>query len=343
MPSRALLLCPGRGSYSREELGSLTPTPSVVAADNFRRSLGRPTPTELDAAPSYVSRSHVAGENASILTMAATLNDVDQLTKVEVVAVIGNSMGWYTALTAAGALSLPDGLTLVETMGQYQANNVIGGQILYPLVDDDWRPLPSEVLTQALGDIPGLYWSIHLGGQAVIGGTNEALATALKVLPPRKVGEREAPFHLPLHSAFHTPLMAETSRRALGDLSGLSWRAPRIPLVDGAGRAWRPRHADPFALRDYTLGTQVIAPYDFSLGLRVALREYAPDVIVLPGPGGNLGSAVAQVLIADGWRGIRNRGDFLAMQKENPVVLSMARPEQRGRVVGDLPSTTAGG
>ncbi len=329
---RLALVCPGRGSYTRDLLGSLRPTPSVQAADRFRAALGRPTPSEMDAAPSYSSRLHVAGENASILTMTASLADLDELRDGSVVCVIGNSMGWYTALAVAGALPLEDAFTLVETMGQYQADNVIGGQVLYPLVDADWRALPSPELDAALAEIPDLHWSIRLGGQAVIGGTQRALDALLKRLPPRKIGERDAPFQLPLHSAFHTPLMAATSERALADLGALGWRAPRVPLVDGRGRVFRPYAADPAELRDYTLGEQVVAPYDFTTSVRVALREYAPDALVLLGPGGNLGGAVAQTLIADGWRGLDSRAAFTRLQAEAPFVISMARAEQRALV-----------
>jgi acyl transferase domain-containing protein len=329
---RVALVCPGRGSYTRELLGSLRPSPSVAAADRFRASLGRPTPTEMDAASAYTSRLHVAGENASILTMAGSLADADVVSGVEIACVIGNSMGWYTALAVAGALPLDDAFTLVETMGQYQAGNVIGGQALYPLVDADWHPLPSPELDEALREIPDLHWSIRLGGQAVLGGTQAAIDTLLKRLPPRKIGERDAPFQLPLHSAFHTPLMAETSRRAFADLPGLGWRAPRVPLVDGRGHVFRPRAGDPAALRDYTLGAQVVEPYDFTTSVRVAMREYAPDALVLLGPGGNLGGATAQALIAEGWRGLRGRADFNRIQAENPIVIAMARPEQRAIV-----------
>ncbi len=48
-------------------------------------------------------------------------------------------MGWYTALGHTGVLSIEDCARLVETMGQYQVDNVIGGQIAYPMVDRDWR------------------------------------------------------------------------------------------------------------------------------------------------------------------------------------------------------------
>lgn len=326
---RVVLVCPGRGSYGREQLKSLQPGPSVAAADAFRASLGRPTPTEMDAAPSYVSRLHVAGENASILTATCTLADRDALRGVQVCGVIGNSMGWYTALAVAGALPLPDAFRLVETMGQYQADNVIGGQILYPLVDDAWRPLPSPELDAALREIPDLHWSIRLGGQAVLGGSTAALAAATARLPVRKIGDRDAPFQLPLHSAFHTPLLAETASRAQRDLADLGWKAPDVPLIDGRGVIFRPRSADPVAIRDYTLGAQVVEPYDFTTSVRVALQELAPDRIVLLGPGGNLGGPVAHVLLAHRWRGLDSRETFARAQAEDPFLVAMARPEQR--------------
>lgn len=331
---RVVVVCPGRGSYTRDRLGTLVETPSVAAANRFRAALGRPTPSELDRAETYTSRQHVAGENASILTMAGSLADWDALNPVtaEVVAVVGNSMGWYTALAVAGALPLEDGLRLVETMGQYQADNVIGGQLVYPLVDAEWRPAPSRELDAALRTIPELYWSIHLGGQAVLGGSAEAVAAALRALPTRSAGDRDAPFTLPLHSAFHTPLMAGTAARAQAELAGLGWQAPRVPLVDGTGRVFHPRTASPAALREYTLGAQVVEPYDFGASIRVALGEFGPDAVVLLGPGGNLGGAVAQSMIAARWARLDSKSAFQARQAANPLVISMARPEQRALV-----------
>ncbi len=331
---RIIVVCPGRGSYTRETLHTLSETPSVAVANTLRAGLGRPTPTEMDAAESYVSRLHVAGENASILTAACSLADRDRLAGVEICAVVGNSMGWYTALSVAGALPLADGLRVIETMGQYQAGNVIGGQLVYPLTDADWRPDAAAIaaVDGALATIPELWWSIRLGGQAVLGGSTAAINTALKQLPPRRIGDRDAPFQLPLHSAFHTPLLAPASARAGADLADLAWSAPILPLVDGQGRIWRPRSADPVALANYTLTTQVVEPYDFTTSIRVALAEYAPDAVVLLGPGGNLGGAVAAAMIHDGWKGVRSKADFVALQARDPFVLAMARPDQRALV-----------
>ncbi len=337
---RVVVVCPGRGSYTRELLGNLkasSGSPSVLAANAFRRALGRPTPSELDDTSTYVSVKHVAGENASILTATCSLADHDALRaadKVEVVGAIGNSMGWYTALAVAGALPLADGLRLVETMGQYQMGNVIGGQLVYPLCDADWACLPSPELDALIHSVPDLHVSIRLGRQIVLGGTEAAIRTAIQALPVRRAGDHDAPFQLPLHSAFHTPLMAGTSERASVDLADLAFSAPTVPMVDGRGALWFPRHADPTAIANYTLGAQVVAPYDFGLSVRTALRELAPDALVLLGPGGNLGGAVAQAMLDEGWAGLHTKADFLARQASNPIVWSLARPEQRALALG---------
>lgn len=339
---RALVLCPGRGSYSRKELGSLQGRTSAAldAFDALRAAHGRPGPRALDAEPRFSPRKHIAGEHASILTAGATLADVEAIdrSRFEVVGVMGNSMGWYTALGAAGSLSLEACGHLVETMGSYQAGNLQGGQIVYPMVDSQWRRDPALVaaVERAVSDIPDLHWSIHLGGQAVLGGTEAALARASEVLPVQEASSGlRFPLRLPLHSAFHTPLLSQTRARAESELRGLAFSAPDVPLIDGQGRFWRPRMADPAALRAYTLGPQVDQAFDFTTMVRSALGQLAPDVIVLPGPGSNLGGALAHVLIEAGWSGIDSKDAFVDRQRsERPVLLSMGWPDQRAQVVG---------
>ena len=67
--------------------------------------------------------------------------------------------------------------------------------------------------------------------------------------------------------------------------------------------------------------------------MQVAVREYAPDVIILPGPGDTLGGAIAQSLIAIEWQGIASKADFAARQATDPILLAMGRAEQRARVI----------
>lgn len=342
MSRRVLLVCPGRGSYGRAQLGSLgraaraSDRAAAILAelDAFRARLGRPTLTALDGAAAYRPELHVAGEHASLLTFAATALDLAALDPAhEIVGVIGNSLGFYTALYASGALALADAARLVETLASYQAEHVHGGQLLYPITDDDWRPSPAHAaaIASALAH-PALHISIHLGGSVVLGGDGDALAHASHTLPPVERGGLRYPMALPLHAAFHTPHMAPTRARARTDLADLALSSPAITLVDGRAVVHRP-WADPEALWDYTLGPQLVEPFDFTRALATAVAELGPDAIVLPGPGDNLGSAVAQTLIARRWRGLASRADFLAVQaSDQPFVLSMQRPAQRAVV-----------
>lgn len=336
--SRSVVLCPGRGSYAKDTLGYLTnlSSPKLDIADALRKSLQRPTIREMDASEKFRSSWHIAGENASLLTAGISAADFDQISNDHnIVGVCGNSMGWYTALGLANACSFEAAARLIETMGQYQKRNIIGGQIVYPLVREDWT-IDTErlaIVEQIIQTTPDCYWSIRLGGQAIIGGSKEALEQVLAALPEVTQGSRTFPFMLPLHSAFHTPLMMDTRHQAEKDLAKLELSTPDIPLIDGQGHIWRPKACDPHALKTYTLGKQVTDVYDFTAMIKSVLKQFAPDHIILLGPGSNLGSAVAHVLIQEGWQGIRSKADFLQRQKENPFVLAMGRTDQRHLVV----------
>ena len=334
---RALLVCPGRGSYQKAHLGSLQePHPVIEALDAYRSELGRPTLSELDAAERYSASRHVAGENASLLTFGYSARDIAQIDaeQVDVVAVAGNSMGFYTALYASGCLSLLEAAHLVETMGAFQRGNVIGGQILYPTVNEEWQPHAESLeAVRTICSETDIHLSIRLGGTAVIGASKEGLRRCMERLPKRKQGAREFPIQLPLHSAFHTPLLQETSDLAGEVLKDLPVRAPHTPLIAGDGRIFG-QWTSPEDILNYTLGAQVTDTYDFSLSIRAALGDFAQEVIVLPGPGDTLGGPVAQTMIQLGWRGLRDKQDFLeAQSSETPLLLSMAWPKQRKKVV----------
>ena len=249
----------------------------------------------------------------------------------ELVCAGGNSLGWYTALAVAGALSFEDGFRLVQTMSLLQAEEQegAGGQLIYPLVDADWRPLPERAaaVREALASSGGeALPSIHLGGYAVLAGSERGLEHLVRALPPVQLGKANYPFRLVQHGPYHTPLVEPVADRARKTLSELPFRPPRVTLIDGLGRRHTPWSADPAELARYTLGAQIVEPYDFTAGVRVALREYAPDAVVLPGPENTLGGVVGQVLVAERWRGITCRDDFERAQAgDDAPVLSMRR------------------
>jgi hypothetical protein len=79
----------------------------------------------------------------------------------------------------------------------------------------------------------------------------------------------------------------------------------------------------------------VVKPYNFSKAVEVAIKEFAPDELVILGPGATLGGAVAQSLIKHQWLAMNNKSDFIARQKESPYILSMGLPAQRKMVLGE--------
>ena len=328
---RIALFCPGRGSYTEKQLRSLPDNePWVARADELRAEYGLPALSELDRAAKFSAALHLRPANVSLLIWLVTMLDSrDALAQDECVAIGGNSMGWYTALAVGGALSFDDGFRLVQEMALLQEQHAGGGQILYPLIDDDWRidPARVELVRAALESSGGqALRSIELGGFAVLAGTEAGVAHLLKALPQAKLGANTYPFRLMQHGAYHTPFVAAVSERAFQTLRRLEFRAPRVTLIDGRGVRFTPWSSDVDALVDYTLGAQVVDPYDFSLSVRVALREYAPQRIVLPGPGNTLGGICGQIACAEGWRGLRGKGDFETLQRsDEPLVVSMRR------------------
>ena len=258
-----LVVAPGRGSYSRQSLGYLknSKSPRILKLDTWRTQQKRLAPSELDDQARFQSQFHLAGEEASILTAACSIADFDAIDwkNYDLVGLCGNSMGHYTALVLSGVLSLEDGASLIDQMGAYQKDNIIGGQMIYPLCDEHWTYIPSrkEIVDQLISEIPNLYLSITLGQQCILAGSKEALATARARLPLITQSNRSFPLSLPLHSAFHTPLMINSSERGLQDLSHLQWNQPKTHLIGGLGQVWSPFASDPLSIKDYTLGAQV--------------------------------------------------------------------------------------
>lgn len=344
--ARLLVVAPGRGSYNRTELGYLSRFPAygnlrkkiLKAADQAREAKGRPTVSSLDGASHYSISKHLPGEHASGLIFSCAAADFAMLQENhEIAAVLGNSMGWYTTLFTGGALSFEQAFEVVDTMGWQQKGNIIGGQVIYPLVDDQWKATPERraVIERVMADInqqDDSHWvgvSIELGGLIVLAGTDLGIKALLEKLPVIKLGQNDYPFQLARHSAFHTHLMNDASLNGQADLQHIQWGQPKVPMIDGTGRIWRPMQTSPEQLRAYTLGHQVTEPYGFTTSLKVGLREYNPDYVVLLGPGESMGGAIAQTMIAEGWRGLHNRQDFISAQKsDQPPLIAMNRLNQ---------------
>jgi [acyl-carrier-protein] S-malonyltransferase len=338
----AVVICPGRGTYTKTELGYLsrhfTDQALLARFDTTRAALGQETLTMLDGAAAYSVARHTRGDNASALIYACTLGDFRaiDLGKIEVVAVTGNSMGWYSALACGGALSPEGGFEVVNTMGTLMQDSLIGGQTLYPFVAEDWSPDPvrKAELLALVADIGGradhaLSLSIDLGGMLVLAGNEAGLKAFEAAVPP---AQGRFPMRLLNHAGFHSALQAPVAAEGRARLSPALFGQPTLPLIDGRGAIWWPGATDTHALWDYTFGHQVTEPYDFTHAIRIAAREFAPDLFIVTGPGTTLGGAVAQSLILANWRSMGSKADFQSHQQAAPILASMGVDDQRATV-----------
>ena len=329
---RIIVICPGRGSYVRSSHNYLSDKNKYISKelaffDNKRTTLGLKTISDLDKTV-FRSSTHMAGEHASLLTYSCSLADFNNINrnKFDIIGVLGNSMGWYSALSLSGAISLNSSFNLIQTMGSMMKNKIIGGQIIYPIINKNWQ-IEERIILKIKSVIKNIdaHISIFLGGYIVIGGSQDSLDYLINELP--KVDDY--PFQIPFNAAFHTPLMKETHQKAVNMLTRLEIESPKIPLIDGLGKIWSPYSTKVEDLLDYTLKTQVISMYNFSKSVEVAIKELCPDKIVILGPGNSLGGPVGQVLIKISWDSITSKKDFIDKQKLDPFIISMGIPDQR--------------
>ncbi len=344
MTRTAVVICPGRGTYNKPELGYLhrhhaDKMPMFQRFDAMRAEAGQDGVTALEGAARFAVSTYSRGDVASPLIYAAALADAQSLADdIEVVAVTGNSMGWYIALAAAGALTAENGFRVVNTMGTLMQEHLIGGQLVYPFTDDSWIDSANQkqALLQDVSEINAvegqdLALSIDLGGMLVLAG-NEAGLAAFETSHPT-VQDR-FPMRLPNHAAFHTSLQAPIAAEGRVRLKAGLFGQPRHPMIDGRGKIWWPGATDTEALWDYTLGHQVTETYDFTHAIQTAAREFAPDLFIVTGPGATLGGAVAQSLTMAGWNGMTDKTSFTARQEDSPILVAMGREDQRAVATG---------
>ena len=194
----------------------------------------------------------------------------------------------------------------------------------------DWTVSQDQIIEEKLkqvNELPGhkAHTSIYFGGLRVIGGNDNALKWLLKELPKT---QEFYPFRLPGNAAFHTPLLEQTSHKAKKELPPKLFDTPKIPMIDGRGKIWMPYSTEVNELWEYTLGHQVYETYDFTKAIEVAIKEFAPDHLIIIGPGMTLGGAVAQALIKNNYK-ITNKEEFKTLQSESPYMLAMGDAKQR--------------
>jgi [acyl-carrier-protein] S-malonyltransferase len=140
----------------------------------------------------------------------------------------GHSLGEYTALVAAGALTLHDAARLVRRRGQLMQDAAPAGTGAMAAVlgtEDDVVQLACQDASVDGIVVPANYNS---PGQVVIGGDAGAVDRAIALLAER--GVRKA-MKLAVSVPSHTPLMRDAAARLGEAMAGMAWHEPGIPVV----------------------------------------------------------------------------------------------------------------
>jgi [acyl-carrier-protein] S-malonyltransferase len=142
--------------------------------------------------------------------------------------VAGHSLGEYSALCAAGSLSLTDTARLLRLRGlAMQAAVPVGVGAMAALLGLDFT-LAAEVAAEAAQGQICQAANDNDPGQVVVSGHREAVERALEIAKAR--GAKRA-ILLPVSAPFHCALMQPAADAMAEALAGVALRAPVVPLV----------------------------------------------------------------------------------------------------------------
>ena len=147
----------------------------------------------------------------------------------------GHSMGQYSALVAAGALSLEDGVRLVRRRGELmQASGQGRDGAMAALIGLDDAHLP-ELVARAAAFGTFVVANRNAPGQVVVSGERAAIEAGAAIA--KELGARRS-IVLPVSVAAHSPLMAAAADAMRETLASIHFAAPSSPLLaNGDGRA----------------------------------------------------------------------------------------------------------
>jgi [acyl-carrier-protein] S-malonyltransferase len=201
--------------------------------------------------------------------------------------VAGHSLGEYSALVAAGALSLRDAVTTVRRRGQYMQEAVPVGQgAMAAILGLELSAIEAACREAAQDDVVAPA-NVNSPGQVVIAGHAAAVARAVVACKARGA-KRAVP--LPVSAPFHCALMMPAQQRLADDLERVAIQDPAVPLVNNVD-ARVVRSAD--ACRD-GLVRQVSGAVRWQECVERLLQE-GVDSFVEVGPGSVLSGLVRKI------------------------------------------------
>src|SRR5215217_7214913 len=141
--------------------------------------------------------------------------------------VAGHSLGEYSALVAAGALSLSDAVRTVRARGRYMQEAVpVGTGAMAAIIGGEFSQI-ERICAEARGDQVCSIANFNSPNQTVIAGNTEAVDRAVELLS----GVAKRVIKLKVSAPFHCALMKPAQERLAQDLERREFNNPVMPVV----------------------------------------------------------------------------------------------------------------
>lgn len=197
----------------------------------------------------------------------------------------GHSLGEFSALTAAGALSFEDGLRLVSARAQAMQKACE----LKPSTMAAIIALPDEKVEEICASIPGVVVAANYNcpGQIVISGEMDAIAAACEAA--KAAGAKRA-LPLKVGGAFHSPLMEPARAELASAIEATEIHTPVCPVYQNVDAL---PHTDPAEIKA-NLVAQLTAPVRWTQTVQNMVADGATEFVEL-GPGKVLQGLVSKI------------------------------------------------
>jgi [acyl-carrier-protein] S-malonyltransferase len=254
--------------------------PAVRALfDEADEALGFPLSRLIREGPEADLRRTANAQPAIVLASIAAYRALD----LHPAAVAGHSLGEYSALVAAGALTLRDALRLVRERGRYMQEAVPeGAGLMLALIGVEAAAVAAAIAADG-GEVDVANYNAP--GQIVIAGEREAVRRVAAAS-----GARQA-IELPVSAPFHCRLMRPAEARLRADLAAAPIAAAQIAFYNNVDAR---KAATPDEIRD-GLARQVSRSVQWTALVERMIADERIHTFVEVGPGTVLSNMIRRI------------------------------------------------
>ena len=289
--SRAVaLLFPGQGSQAAG-MGKALAQQFPVAAHTFAEAdeaLGMALSTLCFEGSEDALKLTTNAQPAIVATSIAALRVLQQETGVHPTVVAGHSLGEYSALVAAGALTLADAVRVVRERGRLMQEAVPVGvgamAAIFNLSSDEVLQVCTEA---AQGEVVSPA-NLNGGGQIVVAGHASAVRRAMAVAKSR--GAKRA-VELAVSAPFHCALMAPAAAGLACVLAAVLVSPLAVHVI---ANVTADKNQDPACVKDL-LVQQVTAPVRWEESM-MKLKSLGCEAAIEVGPGKVLAGLLKRIV-----------------------------------------------